>query len=94
MESQLPEWFISGVGRAKAGPAASKIEIPAKVYIHKKDPLTRSKVPHINIESPVLNEIIKPNEVTFVSGEEGGIFVGLKREMLARLEKVLEQLEK
>jgi len=41
----------------------------------------------------VLNEIIKPNEATFVSGKEGGIFIGLKREMLARLEKVLERLE-
>jgi hypothetical protein len=76
------------------GPAESKIEIPAKVYIHKRDPLTRSKIPHIDIESPVLNEIIKPYEATFVSGKEGGVFIGLKREMLARLEKVLEQLEK
>jgi len=76
------------------GPAESKIEIPAKVYIHKRDPLTRSKIPHIDIESPVLNEIIKPNEATFASGKEGGVFIGLKREMLARLEKVLERLEK
>jgi hypothetical protein len=76
------------------GPAESKIEILAKVYIHKRDPLTRSKIPHIDIESPVLNEIIKPNEATFASGKEGGVFIGLKREMLARLEKVLERLEK
>lgn len=75
------------------GPAESKIEIPAKVYIHKRDPLTRSKIPHIDIESPVLNEIIRPNEATFASGKEGGVFIGLKREMLARLEKVLERLE-
>lgn len=77
-----------------SGPAKSKIEIPAKVYIHKKDPLTRSKISHIDIESPVLNEIIKSGESTFVSGKEGGIFIGLKREMLDRLEKVLEGLEK
>jgi len=76
------------------GPAESKIEIKAKVYIHKKDPLTRSKIPHIDIESPVLNEIIRPNETTFVSGKEGGVFIGLKREMLARLEKLLERIEK
>jgi hypothetical protein len=75
------------------GPAESKIEIPAKVYIHKRDPATRSKIPHIDIESPVLNEIIKPNEATFVSGKEGGVFIGLKREMLERLEKVLQKLE-
>ncbi len=76
------------------GPAESKIEIKAKVYIHKRDPLTRSKIPHIDIESPVLNEIIKPNEATFVSGKPGGVFIGLKREMLARLKEVLERLEK
>jgi hypothetical protein len=76
------------------GPAESKIEIDAKVYIHKRDPLTRSKIPHIDIESPVLNEIIKPDEATFASGKPGGVFIGLKREMLARLEKVLERLEK
>jgi hypothetical protein len=76
------------------GPAKSKIEIEAKVYIHKRDPATRSKISHIDIESPVLNEIIKPNEATFVSGKSGGVFIGLKREMLARLERVLEKLEK
>jgi hypothetical protein len=29
-----------------------------------------------------------------VSGKSGGVFIGLKREMLARLERVLENLEK
>lgn len=77
-----------------SGPAKSKIEIPAKVYIHKRDLETRSKIPHIDIESPVLNEIIKPNEATFASGKPGGVFIGLKRDMLARLEKVLKELEK
>ncbi len=42
----------------------------------------------------MLNEIIKPNEATFVSGKPGGVFIGLKREMLARLERVLEKLER
>ena len=76
------------------GPAESKIEIEARVYIHKRDPLTRSKIPHIDIEAPILNEIIKPHEATFVSGKAGGVLIGLKREMLARLERVLERLEK
>jgi hypothetical protein len=75
------------------GPAESKIEIEARVYIHKRDPLTRSKIPHIDIESPILNEIIRPNEATFVSGKEGGVFIGLKRQMLERLEGVLQRLE-
>lgn len=76
------------------GPAESKIEIPARVYIHKRDPTTRSKIPHIDIESPLLNEIIRPDEATFASGKPGGVFIGLKREMLARLDRLLERLEK
>jgi hypothetical protein len=77
-----------------SGPTESKIEIEAKVYIHKRDPLTRSKIPHIDIEAPILDEIIKPNETTFVGGKSGGVFIGLKREMLVRLERVLKELEK
>jgi len=75
------------------GPAKSKIEIPARVYIHKRDPATRSKIPHIDIESPVLSEIIRPKEATFASGKPGGVFIGLKREMLERLERILKELE-
>ncbi|MEW6222771.1 MAG: hypothetical protein AB1476_05650 [Candidatus Hadarchaeota archaeon] len=75
------------------GPAKSKVEISAKVYIHKRDPATRSKIPHIDIESPLLNEIIRPGEATYASGKDGGVFIGLKKEMLARLEKVLKSLE-
>lgn len=76
------------------GPAESKLEIEAKVYIHKRDPATRSRIPHIDIEAPILNEIIKPDETTFACGKEGGVFIGLRREMLARLERVLQRLER
>lgn len=75
------------------GPAESKIELDAKVYVHKRDPETRSKIPHIDIEAPILNEIIRPKENTFASGKRGGVFIGLKREMLDRLEEILKELE-
>jgi hypothetical protein len=76
------------------GPAASKIPIKCNVYIHKIDPATGSKIEHIDIESPVLNEIIKPKETTYCAGKEGGMFIGLKKPMLERLRKILDKLEK
>jgi hypothetical protein len=75
-----------------SGPAESKIEIKGvKVYLHKKDPLTRSRILHIDIESPTLNKIIKDGEATYCAGKPGGVFIGLKREMLKRAEKMLEK---
>ncbi len=72
------------------GPAESKIELKnARVYIHKKDPSTRSRIIHIDIEHPDINKVIKPGESTFCSGKEGGVFIGLKSEMLERAKKFL-----
>lgn len=73
-----------------SGPASSKIEIQGvKVYIHRKDPKTRSRTLHIDIESPELNKIIKDRERTYCGGKKGGIFIGLKKEMIERAEKFL-----
>ena len=73
-----------------SGPASSKIEIPGvKVYVHRGDPSTRSKVLHIDIESKELNKIIKEKERTYCGGKKGGIFIGLKKEMIKRGEKYL-----
>jgi len=78
-----------------SGPAESKIEIKgAKVYLHKKDPLTRSRILHIDIESPVLNRIIKDGESTYCAGKPGGVFIGLRSEMIKRAEKFLNEKEK
>lgn len=71
-----------------SGPAKSKIPIKAKVYIHLKDSATRSRIIHIDIESPELNKIIKPGEATYCAGKEGGVFIGLKKQMLARVERL------
>ena len=74
-----------------SGPAESKIEIKGvKVYLHKKDPLTRSRILHIDIESPVLNKIIKDGESTYCAGKPGGVFIGLRKEMLKRAEELLK----
>ncbi|MCS4541401.1 MAG: hypothetical protein HY929_03615 [Euryarchaeota archaeon] len=77
------------------GPAKSKIRLEnAVVYIHKEDPLTGSKVIHIDIEQKDLNEIIEPNESTFCAGKSGGVFLGLKKEMQKRAQELIKKLEK
>ena len=78
-----------------SGPAKSKIEIKdVKVYIHKKDPLTNSRIIHIDIQSDELNKIIKDKEATYCAGKPGGVFIGLKKEMLERAKKLVEEKEK
>jgi len=73
-----------------SGPAPSKIEIQGvKVYIHRGDKNTRSKVLHIDIESPELNKIIGDKERTYCGGKKGGLFIGLKKNMIERAEKYL-----
>ncbi len=74
-----------------SGPAESKIELKGvKVFIHKKDPLTNSRILHIDIESPELSKIIHDGESTFCAGKPGGVFIGLRKEMLKRAEKLIE----
>jgi len=78
-----------------SGPAKSKIEIKnVKVYVHKKDPLTNSRIMHIDIESDELNKIIKDKEATYCAGKPGGVFIGLKKEMLERAKRFVEEKEK
>lgn len=74
-----------------SGPARSKILLKGvKIYIHKKDPLTNSRILHIDIESPELNKIIKIGESTYCAGKKGGIFIGLKKKMIQRAEKFIK----
>ncbi len=74
------------------GPARSKKGIRnVRVYLHKKDAATGSRIMHIDIESPELNKIIKPGEATYCGGKKGGVFIGLKKEMLKRAERFLKK---
>lgn len=75
-----------------SGPAESKVELEnATVYVHKEDEATRSRVIHIDIEHPDLNEIIEPGENTFCGGKDGGVFLGLKGEMQDRAKQYVEE---
>ena len=69
-----------------SGPGEGKIKLgKADVYLHLKGK-SRAQVTHIDIELDALNKIIKPGENTYVGGKEGGVFLGLKKEMITRAE--------
>ncbi|MBI2452224.1 hypothetical protein HYV50_04070 [Candidatus Pacearchaeota archaeon] len=74
-----------------SGPGEGKIKLgKADVYIHLKGK-SRATITHIDIELPELNEIIKPGENTYVGSKEGGIFLGLKKQMIERAEKLAKK---
>jgi hypothetical protein len=69
-----------------SGPGEGKIKLgKADVYLHIKGK-SRATVTHIDIELPELNKVIKPGENSYVGGKEGGVFLGLKKEMIKRAE--------
>ncbi|HLC53109.1 MAG TPA: hypothetical protein VJK03_01065 [Candidatus Nanoarchaeia archaeon] len=74
-----------------SGPGEGKIKLgKADVYLHLKGK-SRAQVTHIDIELDALNKIIKPGENTYVGGKEGGVFLGLKKEMIERAEKLAKE---
>ena len=74
-----------------SGPGAGKKFLgKADVYIHEKGK-SGASVTHIDIELPELNEIIKSGEFSFVGSKPGGIFIGLKKEMIKRAENKLKK---
>lgn len=62
----------------------------ANVYIHEKGK-SNARITHVDIELDELNKIIKPGESSFVQAKEGGVFIGLKKEMIERAEKMLKK---
>ena len=71
-----------------SGPGEGKIKLgTATVYLHLKGK-SGASVTHVDVELSALNNIIKPGENTYVGGKEGGVFLGLKKEMIARAEKL------
>lgn len=75
---------MSGPGQGK------KLLGTAKVYVHEKGK-SGASVTHIDIELDSLNEIIKPGENSYVGGKNGGVFIGLKKDMIKRTEKLLKK---
>ncbi len=74
-----------------SGAGEGKIKIgKADVYIHLKGK-SRATVTHVDIELDVLNKIIKPGEKTYLGSKDGGLFIGLKKEMISRAEKLIKK---
>lgn len=72
----------SGEGKIKLG--------KADVYLHVKGK-SGATITHVDIELKELNDIIKPGENTYVGGKEGGVFLGLKKDMIKRAEKKIKK---
>jgi len=75
---------MSGPGEGK------KLLGKANVYLHEKGK-SNARITHVDIELDELNEIIKPGEASYVQAKEGGVFIGLKKEMIERAEKMLKE---
>jgi hypothetical protein len=73
---------MSGAGEGK------KLLGKANVYLHEKGK-SNARITHVDIELDKLNDIIKSGEATYVQGKDGGVFIGLKREMIKRAERLL-----
>jgi hypothetical protein len=75
---------MSGPGEGK------KLIGKANVYIHEKGK-SNARITHVDIELDELNKIIKPGEASYVQGKEGGVFIGLKKDMIERAEKEVKK---
>lgn len=73
-----------------SGEGEGKIKLgKADIYIHLKGK-SNARITHIDIENPKLNKIIKNKEATYCAGKEGGVFIGLKKEMIKKAEKLIK----
>ena len=71
-----------------SGPGEGKIKLgKADVYLHVKGK-SGARITHVDIELDELNKIIKDKEATYCAGKPGGVFFGLKKEMIKRAEKI------
>ncbi|MFB6120757.1 MAG: hypothetical protein ABEJ68_06540 [Halobacteriaceae archaeon] len=77
------------------GPHPSKHELEdARVYVHVAgEDSAGATVTHVDVEHPALDDIIEPDESTFVGGKDGGVFIGLEDEMIDRAEAYVESQE-
>jgi len=75
---------MSGSGEGK------KLIGKADVYIHEKGK-SNARITHVDIELDALNKIMEPGEASYVQAKEGGVFIGLKKEMIERAEKILNK---
>jgi len=74
-----------------SGPGEGKFEIKGvKAYIHIKGK-SNARITHLDIESDEIAEIVKEKEATYCAGKPGGVFIGLKKEMIQRAERLAKR---
>ena len=74
-----------------SSPSEGKIKLgKADVYLHIKGK-SGATITHLDIELQELNKIIKSGENSYVGGKEGGVFLGLKKEMIKRAEEIAKR---
>ena len=73
-----------------SGPGEGKHKIKVNAYIHEKGK-SLARVTHLDLESSDISRIIKPGEITFIKGKQGGVFIALKKEMIKRAEKLIKK---
>lgn len=71
-------------------PGEGKKLLNAKVYLHEKGK-SLARITHIDIEGGEIAKIIKPGEISFVKGKQGGVFIALKKDMIKRAEKTIQK---
>lgn len=73
-----------------SGPALGKHKLKVNAYIHEKGK-SLARISHIDIEGAEISKIIKPGEITFIKGKEGGAFIALKKDMIKRAENMVSK---
>ena len=74
-----------------SGAGEGKIKLgKADVYLHVKGK-SNARITHVDIELDELNKIIKDREATYCAGKPGGVFLGLKKEMIERAENIIRK---
>lgn len=71
-----------------SGRGEGKHSFKVDAFIHEKGK-SLAKITHIDLEGDI-SKIIKPGEITFVKGKEGGVFIALKKDMIKRAEELIK----
>lgn len=76
-----------------AGPCPGKTRIPnVDVFIHEPNDNDGTTNVHIDLEHPLLAEIIETDESTFVGGKPAGAFIGLRTKQADRASEIADEL--
>ena len=73
-----------------SGPAPGKHPLKVRAYIHEKGK-SQARITHIDLEGDDISNLIKPGEISFVKGKEGGAFIALKKDMIKRAERKIKR---